>query len=67
MTGLVHPERYWANRGARPGDLLVLTKPIGSGVLLNAHRKGRVSAGAMEACIETLVEPFGGEHRLIFE
>ncbi len=54
VTGLVHPERYWTNSGARPGDLLVLTKPIGSGVLLNANREGRVSARAMEACLATL-------------
>lgn len=54
VTGLVHPQRYWANRGARPGDLLILTKPIGSGVLFNAHRKGRISPGAMEVCIEVL-------------
>lgn len=51
VNGLVHPERYWANSTARPGDVLVLTKPIGSGVLFNANLKGLVSAGAMAACI----------------
>lgn len=55
VTGLVHPERYWSNCGARPGDALVLTKPIGSGVLFNAHRKRRVSEAAMAACLETTV------------
>lgn len=54
VTGLVHPERFWANRGARPGDVLVLTKPIGAGLLLNANLKGRVSAEAMEVCLEAL-------------
>lgn len=55
VTGLVHPERYWANSGARPGDALVLTKPLGSGVLFNANRKGWVSEAALSACIDALV------------
>lgn len=54
VTGLVHPERFWANRGARPGDALILTKPIGTGLLLNANLKGRVSAAALEVCLEAL-------------
>jgi len=56
VTGLVHPERYWANSGARAGDLLILTKPIGSGVLFNANLKGWVSEKAMKACIDTICE-----------
>ena len=54
VNGLVHPERYWANSTARPGDALIITKPIGSGVLFNANLKGLVSAAAMEACIDHL-------------
>lgn len=54
VNGLVHPEKYWANAGARPGDGLILTKPIGSGVLFNANLKGGVSEQALAACIETL-------------
>lgn len=38
VTGFVHPERMWRNYGARPGDVLFLTKPIGIGVLTAAHR-----------------------------
>jgi selenophosphate synthase len=37
VTGIVHPEKYWGNAGAKPGDVLILTKPIGSGVLFNAN------------------------------
>lgn len=55
VTGVVHPERFWPNGGARPGDALILTKPLGSGVLFNANIKRWVSAPAMDACIETLV------------
>ena len=54
VTGLVHPEKYWTNVGAEPGDVLILTKPIGSGVLFNANLKGWVSKAAMDACVETI-------------
>jgi len=56
VTGLVHPEKIWANANARPGDALILTKPIGSGVLLNANLKGRVSTPALETCLDKLIE-----------
>ena len=51
VTGLVHPQKYWTNSGAQPGDLLILTKPIGSGVLFNANLKNWVSKPALEACL----------------
>jgi len=54
VTGLVHPDRVWRNTGARAGDRLILTKPIGSGVLFNAHLKRRVSDAAMDRCIAVL-------------
>src|SRR5207248_8612520 len=41
--------------GARPGDVMVLTKAIGSGVLFNANLKGLVSDAAMAECIATLI------------
>lgn len=52
VTGVVHPREYWHNSGARPGDLLILTKPIGSGVLFNANLKGWVSDAAMKECLD---------------
>jgi selenide,water dikinase len=55
VSGLVHPDQYWTNVGSRPGDVLLLTKRLGSGVLFNANRKGWVSDEAMEACIESLL------------
>lgn len=51
VTGVVHPDKMWTNAGAQAGDALVMTKPIGSGVLFNANLKGWVSDAAMEACI----------------
>ncbi len=53
VTGVVHPDKYWHNAGARPGDLLILTKPIGSGVLFNANLKGWVSDVALQECLNT--------------
>jgi selenide,water dikinase len=54
VTGIVHPRKYWSNRGARPGDVVILTKPIGSGVLFNANIKKWVSDEAMKECIALL-------------
>ncbi len=51
VTGIVHPEKYWRNVGAEPGDVLILTKPIGSGVLFNANLKNWVSDQALAECI----------------
>lgn len=39
VTGLVHPDKIWRNIGAEPGDVLILTKPIGTGVM-NTAMKG---------------------------
>ena len=51
VTGIVHPEKIWRNVGALPGDELILTKPIGSGVLFNANLKNKVSKNAFYSCI----------------
>jgi selenide,water dikinase len=40
VTGTVHPERIWRNGGALPGDLLLLTKPLGTGLVTTAARAG---------------------------
>ena len=54
VTGVVHPDEIWRNSGARAGDALVLTKPLGSGVLFNANRKKKVSPAALDGCVEAL-------------
>ncbi|MEJ2656593.1 MAG: selenide, water dikinase SelD [Desulfobacterales bacterium] len=54
VTGIVHPDKFWTNKGARPGDVLILTKPLGSGVLFNANLKNWVSKKTMDACVEIL-------------
>ena len=56
VTGQVHPERFWSNAGAQPGDQLILTKPIGSGVLFNASRAKRLHADDLAPVIDILIE-----------
>ena len=43
VTGLVHPRRLLTNAAARPGDLLVLTKPLGTGIITTAIKRGIAS------------------------
>jgi selenide,water dikinase len=43
VTGLVNPEKVWANQGAKPGDVLILTKPLGSGILSTAIKADLLS------------------------
>lgn len=48
VTGVVHPERIYTKAGARAGDLLVLTKPLGTGIIATAL-KGRLASPEAEA------------------
>jgi selenide,water dikinase len=56
VVGLVHPERIWPKSGARPGDVLLLTKPLGTGIVLQAQRDGVAPEGALDAAIESMLE-----------
>lgn len=51
VTGQVHPGRILTNRGCRAGDALVLTKPLGTGVLFNANRSGKLPYPELEAIL----------------
>jgi selenide, water dikinase len=52
--GEVHPDRMVTNAGARPGDALVLTKPLGSGVIATAIKKGEAPDDVIEGAIEVM-------------
>ncbi len=54
VSGLVSPKRIWANQGGRVGDKLVLTKPLGTGVLTTALRAGKADAADIEAAIQVM-------------
>jgi selenide,water dikinase len=51
VTGSVHPERILTNCGSRVGDALILTKPLGTGVLFNANRSGKLAYPELEAIL----------------
>ncbi len=52
VTGFVHPERIITNAAAKPGDDLVLTKPVGTGIILAGHRLGIASDNDLEKAKE---------------
>jgi selenide,water dikinase len=56
VVGTVHPDAVWPKAGARPGDSLFLTKPLGTGIVLQASRDGTAPAGALASAIETMLE-----------
>jgi selenide,water dikinase len=55
VTGTVHPGRILANAGARPGDALVFTKAIGTGVIATALKKGTAATAHMDAAIVSML------------
>ncbi len=54
VTGLISPDRILANGGARPGDALVLTKRLGTGVISTALKRGTAEASWEEAAIDSM-------------
>ncbi len=56
VSGSIHPKRIWRNVGARAGDVLLLTKAIGTGVLSTALKKDCAAPDAMQAAIASMAE-----------
>ena len=54
VTGIVNPQRVWANAGAKAGDRLVLTKRIGTGIISTALKNNAASDAAVRAAIESM-------------
>ncbi|HTC67798.1 MAG TPA: selenide, water dikinase SelD [Candidatus Acidoferrum sp.] len=54
VTGTVHPKKIWRNVGARPGDVLIFTKPIGTGVITTALKKSQASSESLEAAVRAM-------------
>lgn len=63
VTGTIHPQKVLARAGARPGDLLVLTKPLGTGVLSTALKGGLLKPSDIEPAVQsmTLLNKEAGE------
>jgi selenide,water dikinase len=56
VVGTVHPERIWPKAGARAGDVLLLTKRLGTGIVLQGERDGVAPAGALDAAVASMLE-----------
>jgi selenide, water dikinase len=56
VVGTVHPDALWPKAGAKPGDVLFLTKRLGTGIVLQAQREGRASAEALDAAVASMTE-----------
>lgn len=54
VTGLIDPAKIWRNVGARPGDKLILTKAIGTGVIATALKQGKAEAAWVDAATESM-------------
>jgi selenide,water dikinase len=55
VTGVVHPQRFWRNVGAQAGDVLLLTKPLGTGLISTALKSGRASDDSLAASVDSMV------------
>lgn len=55
VTGMVHPEKILTKGGARSGDLLILSKPLGTGVITTAHKRDKVAEGDLQAAVESMM------------
>jgi selenide,water dikinase len=55
VTGLVHPDRILTKGGSRPGDALVLTKPLGTGTITTALKRGQVDPAHLDAAIASMM------------
>lgn len=54
VTGVVHPDKIVTNAAAQPGDQLVLTKPVGTGILATALKRGKGDEALLERMAETM-------------
>ncbi len=54
VTGLIDPKKVLANAGARPGDVLLFTKPLGTGVISTAIKKGKAEPVWIDAAVESM-------------
>lgn len=55
VTGAIHPDRIMTKAGARPGDLLYLTKPLGTGIITTAMKQEAADEADAEAAVESML------------
>lgn len=54
VTGFIHPDKIFKNFGARPGDVLILTKPLGTGIINTAYKAGMCSENAEAKAVHAM-------------
>jgi selenide, water dikinase len=67
VTGIIDPAMVVTNAGAKPGDVLILTKPIGTGAINTAIKHGKAPAEAEAAAIETMLTSAAEASRAMME
>jgi selenide, water dikinase len=56
VTGMVHPAHIFTKGGAQPGDILILGKPLGTGLITTAHKREQVAADDLQAAIQSMMQ-----------
>lgn len=56
VTGVIHPDRIFRNVGVQEGDVLILTKPLGTGIITTALKKGKASKESVDEAIESMTQ-----------
>src|SRR5437588_8433384 len=56
VTGMVHPERILTKSGAQPGDILILGKPLGTGLITTAHKREQVDESDLAATVASMMQ-----------
>ncbi|GAC1346558.1 MAG: selenide, water dikinase SelD [Ktedonobacteraceae bacterium] len=56
VTGMVHPEHILTKGGAQPGDILILSKPLGTGLITTAHKREQVEEHDLQAAIASMMQ-----------
>lgn len=67
VTGVIHPDRIMTNGGAMVGDSLVLTKPIGSGILTSAAKAGKIPQSDLAEAIDVMTDLNAGACEAMLE
>src|SRR5579872_593293 len=56
VTGVVHPQKIWRNSAARPGDVLLLTKPLGTGILTTARKRDLIGDDVLAPAVVSMLQ-----------
>jgi len=67
VTGIVHPEKVITNAGAKPGDVLILSKPIGTGAINTAVKHGKASQEVIDAVTKAMTTSAAAASKVMIE